>query len=196
MPDQELRLFVALELPAPILDALAQTQDALQAQMPRRAVRWVRGEGIHLTLKFLGETPARQREPIAAAVAAACAGHGPLTLRAAGLGCFPNPARPRVVWVGLEGDLAALGALQRAVESALEPLGFRPEGRPFSPHLTLGRVRDDVSSADVKAAGQVVAAATVGTLGEWTADAVSLMRSDLRREGAVYTCLAATPLKG
>lgn len=196
MPDQELRLFVALELPAPILDALAQTQDALQAQMPRRAVRWVRGEGIHLTLKFLGETPARQREPIAAAVAAACAGYGPLTLRAAGLGCFPNPARPRVVWVGLEGDLAALGALQRAVESALEPLGFRPEGRPFSPHLTLGRVRDDVSSADVKAAGQVVAAATVGTLGEWTADAVSLMRSDLRREGAVYTCLAATPLKG
>lgn len=196
MPDQELRLFVALELPKSILDALARAQDALQEQMPRRAVRWVRGEGIHLTLKFLGETPAHQREPIALAVAEATAGHGPLTLRAAGLGCFPNPARPRVVWVGLEGDLGALGALQRSMESALEPLGFRPEGRPFSPHLTLGRVRDDVASADVKAAGQVVAAATVGTLGEWTADAVSLMRSDLRREGAVYTCLAATPLKG
>lgn len=192
MPD-ELRLFVALELPDSILAALEDVQSKLQGKLPARAVRWVRGEGIHLTLKFLGETPATQCEAITDAVRAACAGHRSLTLRAAGLGCFPNPGRPRVVWVGLAGDLDRLARLQQAVEAALEPLGFRPEGRPFSPHLTLGRVKD-ASPADVKAVGRVIEGTTLGTLGEWTADAVSLMRSELGPGGARYTCLAEIQL--
>jgi 2'-5' RNA ligase len=193
MPD-DLRLFVALELPDPILAALDDVQRTLQGKMPTRTVRWVRGEGIHLTLKFLGETPAVQREAITAALAAACAGYPPLTLRAAGLGCFPTSQRPRVIWVGLEGDLERLAALQRAVESALEPLGFRPEGRAFNPHLTLGRLKD-ASSADVKVVGSVIEGTALGTVGTWTASAVSLMRSELRPDGARYTCLAHVALE-
>ena len=175
MPDT-LRLFVALELPAPILAALEDVQRTLRDQMPARAVRWVRGEGIHLTLKFLGETPASQRDGIAAALETACAGQRPLALRAAGLGCFPTTARPRVVWVGLAGDLDRLADLQGAVEAALEPLGFPAEGRPFNPHLTLGRLKD-ASSAEIKAVGGVVEAAPPETIAAWTADAVCLMRA-------------------
>ena len=192
MPDT-LRLFVALALPAPILVALEDVQRTLRDQMPARAVRWVRGEGIHLTLKFLGETPGGQRAAIAAALETACAGQRPLALRAAGLGCFPTTARPRVVWVGLAGNLDRLGDLQGAVEAALEPLGFPAEGRPFNPHLTLGRLKD-ASSDEIKAVGGVVEAAAPETIGAWTADAVCLMQSELRSDGARYTCLARVPL--
>ncbi len=191
---ESLRLFVALELPAPVLRALEAVQERLRADAASRAVRWTRPEGIHLTLKFLGDTPADDRDAIAAALREAVRGHAPLTLRAEGLGCFPNPGRPRVVWVGLTGDLAPLEALQRSVEAALEPLGFPAERRGFSPHLTLGRARREAATAEVKALGRLIAATAVGEIGAWTADSVSLMRSELRPDGARYTCLASVPL--
>jgi 2'-5' RNA ligase len=192
----ELRLFVALELPSAVLDGLAAVQDRLRREHASRAVRWVQMSGIHLTLKFLGETPAANRAPIAAAVHQAAAGYTPLSLTAVGLGCFPNARQPRVVWVGLEGDLAALAALQRSVERALAPLGFPPEKRGFSPHLTLGRVRREASAADAKALGRLIEETSIGLVGAWTADAVSLMRSELGRDGARYTCLDRVTLAG
>lgn len=189
-----LRLFIALELPADVLDALAAVQDRLGADSPERAVRWTRPEGIHLTLRFLGDTPADRQDAISRAMREAVKGHGPLALRAEGLGCFPNPAKPRVVWVGLKGDLPALEVLQKAVERALKPLGFTPEKRGFSPHLTLGRLHREASRADVQAVGRLVTSTGVGQVAAWTADAVSLMRSELRPDGARYTCLADAPL--
>jgi 2'-5' RNA ligase len=192
----ELRLFIALELPRDVLDALSGVQADLQRDAPDRTVRWVKPAGIHLTLKFLGETPASQRDAIQAALDEAARGHGPLTLIASRLGCFPNTRRPRVVWVGLEGDQAGLGALQSSVERALEPLGFAPEKRGFSPHLTLGRVRREAYAADVKALGSLIEARSggVGEVARWTAGGVSLMRSELGRGGARYTCLHHVPL--
>ncbi len=189
-----LRLFIALELPDVLLDALADVQDRLRAEAPRRAVRWARTEGIHLTLKFLGEAPAAQQAAIGAALREAVQGHAPLTIRAEGLGCFPDTARPRVIWIGLAGERRALTALQRDVEAAMVPLGFPPEKRRFNPHLTLGRVRREAYAADVKALGRLIAGTTVGEIGRWTADAVSLMRSELRPDGARYTCLLRVPL--
>ncbi len=193
---EELRLFVALELPAPVLTALEKLQEQLRADRSARAVRWTRPEGIHLTLKFLGETPAPRLDAIRAGLVEVASGHRSLRLQAAGLGCFPNPRAPRVIWVGLSGDLDALGALQEAVEAALAPLGFPTEKRPFSPHLTLGRVQQDAAPADVRALGALVTGTTVGTLGAWQAAAVSLMRSELSRAGARYTCLFRAPLAG
>ncbi len=189
-----LRLFIALELPAAVLEALTAVQDQLRADGPRRAVRWTRPEGIHLTLQFLGETPAARQDTIRGALQQASQGHGPLALRAEGLGCFPNPSKPRVVWVGLTGDRPALEALQQAVEGALAPLGFPPEKRRFSPHLTLGRVRREAQPAEVKALGRLVQTNDLGLVAAWTAGTVSLMRSELRPAGAHYTCLAAVPL--
>lgn len=190
----DLRLFVALELPAPILAALEQLQDQLRADRSARVVRWTRPEGIHLTLKFLGETPSARLDAIRAGLQAAASAHRPLQLGAAGLGCFPNPRAPRVVWVGLTGDLDALAALQSAVEAAIAPLGFPTENRPFSPHLTLGRVRQDASAAEVRALGALVTGTAIGALGAWQATAISLMRSELSRDGARYTCLFSAAL--
>ncbi|MBN2469641.1 MAG: RNA 2',3'-cyclic phosphodiesterase [Anaerolineae bacterium] len=198
MPET-LRLFVALELPPPVLDVLK----GLQARLQRDAahcVRWVRPGGIHLTLKFLGEVPASQKTDIIRALEAAADGHPPLALQVAGLGCFPNTSRPRVVWAGLAGDLDALEALQRSTERALSPLGFPPEKRGFSPHLTLGRVQRSASPAEARALGGLVAqtAADLGdtALAGWTASGVGLIRSELERSGARYTRLFDTPLRG
>ncbi|MBN1963292.1 MAG: RNA 2',3'-cyclic phosphodiesterase [Anaerolineae bacterium] len=193
MPDP-LRLFIALELPPAVRDALAAAQDQLQPQVPPRAVRWTQPEGIHLTLKFLGDTPAARVDSIGAALVEAVTGHAALALRAGTLGCFPNTERPRVLWIGLSGDLDRLSVLQAAVERALGPLGFPRENRPFSPHLTLGRVRREASRQDVQALGALVARSRVGTVATWTADAVSLMQSDLHPDGARYTCLRRVPL--
>lgn len=183
------RLFVALELPQSILTALEELQDSLQSRVPARAVRWTRPEGIHLTLKFLGDTPAAKVSSIEAALDRAVVGHVPMQLIAAGLGCFPNTHRPRVVWVGLEGYLAALELLHESVDRALTPLGFEPESRGFNPHLTLGRVRREAYADDIKALGNLIELERTETFGQWTADAVRLIRSDLNRDGAVYTTL-------
>lgn len=199
MPET-LRLFVALELPDPALEALAALQARLQADPAGRAARWVRPEGIHLTLKFLGEVPAGRQADITRAVEAAADGQAPLALEVAGLGCFPNPGQPRVAWAGLGGDLAGLAALQRATERALNPLGFPPEKRGFSPHLTLGRLRREASPAEARALGALItrSAADLGgaALAGWTAGELSLIRSELERSGARYTRLAAAPLRG
>lgn len=191
---EALRLFVALELPPTVLAALAAAQESLLAAVPPRAARWTRTEGIHLTLKFLGETPPAAVDSLQAALQTAAADHAPLALRTDGLGCFPNMKRPRVVWAGVGGDEAGLRALHAAVEAALLPLGHARDTRAFSPHLTLGRVRREASSRDAQAVGVAVAQAPAGEAVAWTADALSLMQSELRPDGARYTCLAAFPL--
>jgi len=193
---ETVRAFVAIPLPAPLLDALHALQRRLERRMPPDSVRWVRAEGIHLTLKFLGDVPARQLDAIRAALAAAAREHMGFVCGVEGLGCFPNPHRPRVVWVGLHEPSGRLAALHGAVERALAELGYPPEGRPFTPHLTLGRVRDRLPAADVAAIGAAVGATPVGRLGELEAQHLDLMQSVLRPDGARYTTLASFTLQG
>lgn len=188
------RTFVAIELTPQLLRRLGALQDRLRQDVPAGLVRWVRPEGIHLTLKFLGEVPAGRVDEIATAMRDACAGHKPFSFSIAGLGCFPGFRRPRVIWVGVDEPGGVLNALQRDVEEAMQGLGFAPERRPFSPHLTLGRVKGRAPAA-VRALGEYVARAEV-KVGEMKASEVSLMRSDLRPGGAVYTRLAVAPLGG
>ncbi len=191
-----LRLFAALELPSPLRRQLADLIAALGEAMPRGAVRWVRADGIHLTLKFYGEVPAGQAPAIQASLRQAAAGAASLKLELDGLGTFPNSARPRVIWVGLQGDLDRLGALQRAVEKASVPLGFEPEARGFTPHLTLGRVNPGWQPADQQKLREAIARLDPSLHGAFAAETLSLMQSDLRPGGAVYTCLLAVPLGG
>lgn len=188
-----IRTFIAIELSATILDRLGDLQSRMQRDLPPKLLRWVRPEGIHLTLAFLGDIPVEQVDPIAAALAEACAGHAPLTVSIAGMGCFPNVRRPRVVWVGVEEPSGELAHLQHDIEQALVPLGFRPEARAFHPHLTLGRVKGGGGQA-LAALGAYVERANV-RIGEMKVQAVHLMRSDLRPSGAVYTELAVVPLE-
>ncbi|MDW8326895.1 MAG: RNA 2',3'-cyclic phosphodiesterase [Anaerolineales bacterium] len=191
---ETLRLFAALELPASILTQLAALTKALQAGAPQGSVRWVRPEGVHLTLKFYGEVEAKQVKDLQAVLTEAATTAGPLTFTLAGVGAFPNLTRPRVIWAGVAGDVAALKRLQTAVEAASVRLGFAPEAKPFNPHLTLGRVHRPLRPQEHGRLAQVLEQAQTPPGEPFTLDALSLMRSELRRGGALYTRLFSAPL--
>ncbi len=129
-------------------------------------------------------------DAIRAALAAVASRTSPCAFTVGGLGCFPNPRRPRVIWVGVQATGGELAALQRAVEAAMKPLGFSPEGREFTPHLTLGRVRDRIPPADLSLLGAMVSSTDIGTLGEVQAHSFALIQSVLKPSGAEYTPLA------
>ena len=187
MSSELLRLFIAIELPAAARDVLAALQKRLQSADFSRAIRWSSIEGIHLTLKFLGDVAPDKIPSISEGLTAATAGRKPFDLAVAGAGCFPNLRRPRVIWAGSGGDSAALHALRDTVEQHVAPLGYPTDERPFSPHFTLGRARQEASASALDALGSHIAGMDVGTLYSWRVDGVSLMRSDLKPSGAVYT---------
>jgi len=189
-----LRLFIAIELPAALKQALIDLQDDLKRQLPPKAVRWTRPEGIHLTLKFLGDTPSDRVDAVAAAMSQAAAGFAPFSLQVAGLGCFPNLRRPRVIWTGLPDPPRSLAGLQRATDLHLARLGWERDKRAFNPHLTLGRVNDRVSGAERQAIAELLGRAEVGTLGVVPVSEVILFQSDLLSSGAVYTTLRGAAL--
>ncbi len=191
-----IRTFIAIELPPTMLEAIARAQDRLRQEAPEGLVRWVQPQGIHLTLKFLGDTPTNQVDAIGEALRVACTGHTPFMLSVSGLGCFPDLKRPRVVWAGVDETGGQLKRLQGAVERAIAPLGFPTESRPFNPHLTLGRVKEGRADA-LRALGDCVARLSARIqLGEVRVASVGLIRSDLLPGGAVYTPLVHAELGG
>lgn len=182
-----------MELPQQVTAALEKQIDGLRGRLPGRAIRWVRAQGIHLTLKFLGDVPPEALDDIRAATETAVSNTGSFELRAVGLGCFPNARRPRVVWIGLDGQQDALHNLRDRIEANVSPLGFPTEKRPFNPHLTLGRVKSS-NAGEVSTVGRVIEGASIGELARWTAESVSIIQSTLKPEGAVYTALATYDL--
>jgi RNA 2',3'-cyclic 3'-phosphodiesterase len=190
----KLRVFAAFELPAEWQTGLEEVIRRLKAALPRGGVRWVRAEGIHLTLKFFGEVGVSQVPALQVALTQATHGLPPVALEADRLGVFPNPLRPRVVWMGVAGEVEKLGRLQKAIEAGLTPLGFPPEARGFTPHLTLGRVTESLQSRDRQTLTETLPRLSLGPFPSWTATNLSLVRSELRPSGAVYTRLAEIPL--
>jgi 2'-5' RNA ligase len=188
------RTFIAIELTPALLTALEGVQDRLRQRKGGEAGRWVRKEGIHLTLKFLGDVPEDNLTGIYEGVARACMGNESFALTATGVGCFPNSRRPRVIWVGIREDTGNLERLQKLVDGELGRLGYPKDRRAFSPHLTLARVRRRASRAKVEALGRSVANECVGELARMQVDAVSVMKSDLTPQGAIYTELFRSPL--
>ena len=168
----------------------------MRQQVAPRSVRWVKPEAIHLTLKFLGDTPSEKVGAVKDALAQAAAQVSPFTFAVSGLGCFPNTRRPRVLWVGLQDPTGALARLRDAVEAQVVPLGFPTEARPFRPHLTLGRVQRHASKSEVIEVGAVVFNSQVGDIGEMAVSSVSYIKSDLQPGGSVYTTLAEASLAG
>jgi RNA 2',3'-cyclic 3'-phosphodiesterase len=187
------RLFIAIELPRDILRTVEKIQSQLKSVIPGRAAKWVRPEGIHLTLKFLGDVPLSQINSVIDEMQAAARGHTQFFLTIEGLGCFPNTKNPRVLWLGLTGDVRDLAALQAGIEERIAPMGYPSEERGFHPHLTLARSAREAHRDELALIGKE-AEKGLGTLGSWRIDEVSLMRSDLRPDGAVYTQVAKVPL--
>ena len=189
------RLFIAIDLGPAARDALIAAQAACRRlDLP---VRWVDPAGAHLTLKFLGETERALVPALGDVLQAVAAEHQPFTLHTAAPGFFPNPRRPRVLWLGLAGALDRILRLHAAVDTGLAPLGFPRETRPFSPHLTLGRVRDDRAGALVVAMPHLAAAfADIADRpsAPLPVAAIHLIRSELRPSGPRYTTLLTAPL--
>ena len=191
---EQIRSFIAIELPREIKLAIASLQDKLKAS-GGAPVRWVDPDNIHLTLKFLGDIDTGITGRIAAALEEAARGTHPFKVEVSGLGVFPNPRRVQVIWVGLTGELEKLGQLQKRIEDGLVPLGFPAEGRAFTPHLTLARVRDYAGPDERQKLGQLIEKTEFDAKYAIKVNTVQLMRSQLTREGPVYTRISTIELK-
>jgi 2'-5' RNA ligase len=194
---ETLRTFIAVELPAEIRNLLAARQDELRAAMgtASAAVRWSRPEGMHLTLQFLGDVPSDRIQPIATAVREGCAARKSIALVLGRTGAFPGLTRPRVLWIGLEGDTGRLQTLQSHIAERLQALGYRPD-KPFQPHVTLGRLRDTARRDESETVSWALRAQENKPIERvpFSAHHVSLMQSELRPGGSIYTELAGFEL--
>lgn len=194
-----IRTFVAIELDTPLRKALAQVQTDLRNRLqktmgPDVRIQWVKPESVHLTLKFLGDIPEERVPEIVAALVRVTGAYARCTVDVGGVGAFPDARAPRVLWIGLSGQVDGVTRLAAAVERALVELGFAPEPKPFNPHLTLARIKE--RSRDI---GRALAVDRmlegVAPIGTVTVNAIVLMKSELKPSGAVYTKLREVSLK-
>jgi len=192
---EQIRAFIAIELSDAVKDSLSSIRHMLRsAEHPY--VKWVAPEGIHLTLKFLGNIAQDRVPQITEAIAQAAQDVAPFQIQIGRLGAFPNMGRPQVIWVAIEGEVEGLIALQRGIDQALIPLGFAPESRSFTPHLTLGRLRERASPAERKRIGERMIATEFEGGSAMEVSEISLMRSKLTPQGAIYSRIASVELKG
>jgi len=191
---EPVRSFIAIELP----DKLKVELSHLEAQLKsgkQPGIKWVDPYSIHLTLKFLGSIAADRIKEITEAMDEAAQGIPPFHLEVKGLGVFPNLKRVQVVWVGMSGEVDKLNQLQKRIESNLARLGFAPESRSFTPHLTLARLRNQASPDERQRLGQLIANIRFEAAATIKVDTINLMRSQLTREGAIYSRISAVALK-
>ena len=189
----QLRAFIAIDLPDSLLQSIEKQTVRLRQALGDDSIRWVPPKNMHLTLKFLGNTAVSHLDFLKQLLAQTADSHPQFDLQIGGIGSFPNLKRPRVIWVGIHAP-ASLNSLQRAVETGTARLGYEKEERPFSPHLTLGRVRQNINPATLQTVGAVLNSIQVGNIGSAKIDAIHLYKSDLHSNGSVYTKLFSAPL--
>lgn len=187
--EKHIRTFLALELPPVIRKKVEILQRRLK-QLLRGDVRWTKPDGMHLTLKFFGNISERQIAAVGEGVRDITARTTPLTLQVGSVGAFPSAKRPRVIWLGIEGDAEPLIRLQREIDEKLLDRGFEAEQRPFRPHLTLGRVG---TPGGVAGLDELVEQGDEVAAGCFTVRELTLLKSELTPRGAIYTALARFP---
>ncbi len=187
------RLFVAFSLPEPVKVELLQAQTVLRQALPERGVRWTTPDQFHLTLKFLGNVEAARVNALGQALAGVARSFGALSLRAEGIGFFPGARSPRVIWAGVRDAREDLPRLQQAVEAAVgEFTAEKPEPR-FSGHVTLGRVKQ-LGRREVERLVELSAPFSAKPFGEWVAQELELVRSQLTPAGPKYSVAQAAHL--
>ena len=192
-PDTQhlVRTFIAVLISGELKRRIALVQEEFKKLAPE--VKWVAEDNFHVTLKFLGNVKDDRLASISKVVAKAVEGAKPFEFEIGGAGAFPSARRPRVVWVGLTTGKDSLAELARRVDKELEKLGFPREDRPFKSHITIGRVKDDRTTGEL---GRALEEADVGRLGSVHVDSVAVMKSDLKRDGPIYSVLSEIPLRG
>uniref|UniRef100_A0A7C3Z0L6 RNA 2',3'-cyclic phosphodiesterase n=1 Tax=Desulfobacca acetoxidans TaxID=60893 RepID=A0A7C3Z0L6_9BACT len=186
-----IRAFLAIDLPASLRPVLSWAQEELKKS--GADVKWVPVGNIHITLKFFGNITEVQVEDLSEAVTALAAAQEPFTLTVTDAGAFPSPKNPRVVWLGVGGDLEIMREFYQRLEIAFAALGFPPEDRPFSPHLTLGRVKSPAGRA---ALTQCLVNLPPPAAAPFQVNEVVLFRSKLSPQGSTYLPLKVIPLGG
>ena len=189
----KIRAFIAIELPPHVKTVLRKLQIDLGAAKDP-SVKWVYPGSIHLTLKFMGNVDIEAIPQIANVMEKSIEDTKPFSLTLSELGTFPNARSPRVVWADLKGDIEILSGLQKHLEQSLAAIGFPPENKPFSPHLTLGRVRNGIRSNQRQALSERLSTVRLKAKQTFHVNSIDLMKSELTQKGAIYTKLAAVNL--
>ncbi len=183
-----IRAFIAIELPVSIRQAIIKQTARLRQSLSEEIVRWVPLENIHLTLKFLGDVPTSHVGFLKQSLTQTAALSSAFDMQISGLGSFPNSKLPRLLWVGIYAQ-SALQTLHQNIEAAMDRLGYKSEDRSFSPHLTLGRVRQNASPADSLKIRDALQTIQLGNIGVARVNSVHLIKSDLNPAGSEYTKL-------
>ncbi len=187
------RLFIAISVPDAVKTEMEKVQRELCRALPEGCVRWTRREQFHLTLKFLGSVEAQRVVALADAVRGACQGFTALRLRAERIGCFPDLRFPRVVWAWVHDRQEQLPHLQNAIETATHGFTTEAPEERFTGHVTLGRARG-IKRREAGVLAKVVAGMVERVFGEWIADRIEIMRSEMSPQGAHHNVLSALPL--
>ena len=188
-----LRAFIAVDLPLEIRQNIHFATSNLRRDN-ELLIRWVAVENLHLTLKFLGDISSENVEVLTQLIHAQADSFNSFDIHLTGIGSFPGPKRPRVIYIGIQAPVA-LEAFQRQIESATRRLGYNPEERAFAPHLTIGRVRQHVSADDQQKIRRALEESTIDSLGTARVNSVHLYESDLKPNGPAYTKLFSALLK-
>jgi 2'-5' RNA ligase len=172
---------------------MIRVQQELRRLAPHDAVRWAKPEQFHLTLRFLGDVPVESVTALKEAVKAVCSGESALHLCAQGIGFFPNTRSPRVLWVGINDGGRHLADLQKKIENAIRRFTEEAGGENFAGHVTLGRFKH-FKRQEIWKLTVCAQAMKDQEFGEWTAQEIEIIRSELSPEGARYTSLAVFQL--
>ena len=185
-PDSSWRLFIAIELPATLRRRVQDHIDQLKKALPDARASWTREENLHLTLKFLGDTPVNRVEALSQAAARAAAQVSPFEVIIGGCGAFPTRGQPRVLWIGIEDPTGAQNKLYRALEDECARAGFPREARPFHPHLTIARLRQPHGARRLVELHEEIGFDPVPV----NVSDVCLIRSELKSGGSRYTVIS------
>jgi len=188
------RTFISADIPPIIQKSIQQQVDNLRSKIGDSSVRWVSVRNIHITLKFLGDVSQANADILTQIIRTEADAHHAFDINVTRLGSFPSPKRARVLYIGIQAS-AALDALQRGIESACARVGFSSESRPFSAHLTIGRVRQRISKSDQQKIYEILRDVEIDSLGIARVDSVHLYKSERKSSGAVYTKLFSAPLQ-
>ena len=188
-----LRAFIAVEIPLDIRQNIEHATSNLR-RGTGSLIRWVAVENMHLTLKFLGDIPTANMEVLTQMIRAEADSFNCFDIHLTGIGSFPNPKGPRVIYIGIQAP-AELEAFQRQLESATRRLGYNSEERAFAPHLTIGRVRQNIPQDDQQKIRRALEASKIDSPGTAKVNSVHLYKSDLKPTGPVYTKLFSAHLR-